>query len=230
MTECRPLRFNYLVTGTFSRSCNNNTKAGDVAKIHKQSLGMEVDSVSMNEKKNLCTNLFDHIGEKYLISSMSVLPSHIVTPSVHPCEQPLGRCTSTGLGSGTKANLNLLCHIYFTPWHDRRTAHQLGCLMDRYPVSQVYMGSRSPVNPFWGYMRHYLSWMLYDAMSPNNILGNTGDIASHMEGCNHFTTSKKRRMCWTLCGTETTVCPHVFIFGCQLHIRPGSTDEKQPCW
>lgn len=146
---------------------------------------------------------------------MSALPSHMLTPSTHPCEQPLRHYMSTGLGSRTKVNLNLLRHIYFTPWHDWRTAHQLWCLMDRYPFSTHY-----PLPfPFPHRLLHDImldnSCMLYDAMSPNNNLGNTGDIASHMEGCNHFTTSKslrERQICWILCGTAIKLFAPCFDF------------------
>lgn len=50
---------------------------------------------------------------------------------------PAGRdqepCMSTDLGSLTKAHLNLLCHIHFTPWNGSRTVHQSSCVTAHCP-------------------------------------------------------------------------------------------------
>lgn len=77
------------------------------------------------------------------------------------------------------------------------------------------------------------SCMLYDATLPKNILRNTGDIGSHLEGCNHFTTSKslqEKRICWILCGIAITLFALFWFLVANFTSDLGLTDEKQPCW
>lgn len=87
-------------------------------------------------------------------------------------------CMSTDLGSLTKAHLNLLCHIHFTPWNGSRTAHQSSCVTARCPslldfsmwglALRIYLLlSYSKIEIPFGII--WVRNLLYGAMWPNDI-------------------------------------------------------------
>lgn len=87
-------------------------------------------------------------------------------------------CMSTDLGSLTKAHLNLLCHIHFTPWNGSRTAHQSSCVTARCPslldfsmwgsALRIYLLlSCSKIEIPFGII--WVRNLLYGAMWPNDI-------------------------------------------------------------
>lgn len=87
-------------------------------------------------------------------------------------------CMSTDLGSLTKAHLNLLCHIHFTPWNGSRTAHQSLCVTAHCPslldfsmwglAPRIYLLlSCSKIEIPFGII--WVRNLLYGAMWPNDI-------------------------------------------------------------
>lgn len=111
-------------------------------------------------QQNTCSNKNKTFKRNSLwITGFGFPPSH-----PHPCGSGREPCMSTDLGFLTKAQLNLFCHIPFTPWNGSRTVYQSSWVTARCPSRLVSCVRFSPLNvpPLWlqqdwGSVWHYLT-------------------------------------------------------------------------